>query len=401
MKVLVVNAGSSSLKYQLVEMDTEKVLGKGTIERIGHNGSLITPVKGDVKLDPIQRPLANHTDAFALLIECLCDPEIGVIAGVNEIDAIGHRIVHSAESFDRATYVGEKELETLRSIQNMAPLHMPAHIACIESCRKLLPIVPNVMVFDTAFHTTMPKKASMYAIKYEDYQQYKIRKYGFHGASHRYVSGEAVAYLSAKGLPCGNIVTCHLGNGSSITAVKDGKSVDTSMGVTPLAGVPMGSRCGDIDAAAVEMLCEFKGWDVKQTLQYLNKECGFVGIGGHSDARDLCNAAKSGDERAQLAIDMFGYSVRKYIGAYAAAMNGLDCVVFTGGIGENSSDMREAILKDCDWLGLAYDPDKNASVHGKFADMTAKGGKVRILIVPTNEELVIARDTEAVVKAMK
>ncbi len=398
MKVLVVNAGSSSLKYQLIEMQDESVLCRGGIERIGLDGSFIKHVYGAGE-HRIERPLADHTAAFRLLIECLTDAQIGVVANVDEIDAIGHRIVHSGESFDGSTYVTDEAMDKLRALVPLAPLHMPAHIACIESCRALLPTTPNVLVFDTAFHATMPRKASMYAIRYEDYEQYKIRRYGFHGTSHRFVSAQAIEYLTARNCTCGKIVTCHLGNGSSITAVKDGKCVDTSMGMTPLAGIPMGTRSGDVDAAVVEMLCQCKGMDVSQALTYLNKECGFKGIGGASDARDLCKAAREGSERAQLAIDMFAYGVRKYIGAYTAAIGGLDAIVFTGGIGENSHELRAAILDGFDFMGIEYDKAVNADAHGRFAVLSAPTSRVQLLIIPTNEELVIARDTQQIVRA--
>lgn len=397
MKVLVVNAGSSSLKYQLINMEDESVLCRGGIERIGLEGSFIRHANGKEKTE-IHRELHDHTQAFELLIECLTDAKIGVIKKVEEIQAIGHRIVHSGEAFTHSTLVGDKEVQMLRDIIPLAPLHMPAHIACIESCRELLPTTPNVLVFDTNFHATMPRKASMYAIRYEDYEQFKIRRYGFHGTSHRFVSAQAIAYLKERGLACDKIITCHLGNGSSITAVKDGKCVDTSMGLTPLAGIPMGTRSGDVDAAVVEMLCKCKNMNVSEALNYLNKESGFKGIGGASDARDLCKLAREGSERAQLAIDMFAYGVRKYIGAYTAAMGGLDAIVFTGGIGENSDELRAAILDGFDFMGIAYDKEVNANAHGSFCELSSADSKVKLLIIPTNEELVIARDTEQIVR---
>lgn len=402
MKVLVVNAGSSSLKYQLIEMETETVLCKGVVEKIGLNGSLITHKYGDQKV-VIEDTINDHTKAFNLLIDCLVNKDYGVIDSVEEIGAIGHRVVHSGEEFDSSAYVGDEEMKKLQSIAHLAPLHNPANIACIQLCKSLLPKVPNVVVFDTAFHSTMPKKAKMYGIPYEIYEKYQIRRYGFHGTSHKFVSGEAIKYLTSKGLPCSKIVTCHLGNGSSISAVKDGKCVDTSMGMTPMAGVMMGTRCGDIDPAVVEMIADNTGMSLKETTNYLNKQSGFTGVSGvSSDARELCKAASEGNERAQLAKDMFAYQVQKFIGSYAVAMNGLDCVVFTGGIGENSWEFRELIMQNTEFLGVAFDQEKNktSEARGNFCDLSKPESKVKVLVIPTNEELVIARETQEIVQSL-
>ncbi|MGN0771180.1 MAG: acetate/propionate family kinase [Christensenellales bacterium] len=402
MKVLVVNAGSSSLKYQLIEMETETVLCKGVVEKIGLEGSLITHKYGDKKV-VIEDTINDHTKAFNLLMECLVNKEYGVIDSVKEIAAIGHRVVHCGEEFDSSVYVGDDEMKKLKSVAHLAPLHNPANLACIESCKAILPDVSNVAVFDTAFHSTMPKKASMYGIPYEIYEKYQIRRYGFHGTSHKFVSGEAIKYLTAKGLPCANIVTCHLGNGSSISAVKDGKCVDTSMGMTPMAGVMMGTRCGDIDPAVVEMIADNTGMSLKETTNYLNKQSGFLGVSGvSSDARMLCAAADEGNERAQLAKDMFAYQVKKFIGSYAVAMNGLDCVVFTGGIGENSYEFRELIMSETEFLGIEFDRDKNRSkeARGNFCELNTARSKVKVLVIPTNEELVIARETKEIVESL-
>lgn len=403
MKVLVVNAGSSSLKYQLIEMNTESVICKGVVERIGISGSKIThKITATKKEVVIDRPLSNHTEAFNLLVECLLNKDYAVISSVEEIAAIGHRFVNPGEEFTTSTFIGDKELKVLESIVTMAPLHNQAHIDCIKSCKSILPTVPNVCVFDTSFHQTMPNKAKLYGIPYEDYQEYKIRRYGFHGTSHKFVSQEAIKYLDSIGAKSSKIITCHLGNGSSISAVKDGKCVDTSMGMTPLAGVLMGTRSGDIDPSAVEMLAKMKGMNFEQAVTYLNKKSGFLGVSGvSSDCRDVYNGAKNGDERCLLTTEMFSYTVKKYIGSYAAALNGLDAIVFTGGIGENSADARYDIMVDMDYLGIDFDFDKNASrPSGEIVELTKKDSKVKVLVIQTNEELVIARETKAIVESL-
>lgn len=400
MKILVVNAGSSSLKYQLIEMDNEEVICKGTVECIGIDGSKITH-KVNGKEYEIEKPLANHTDAFNLVMQCLTDKEYGSISSPKEISAIGHRVVHSGEEFDRSTYIDEKAMKKLESVAHLAPLHNPPSLACLKSCMSLVDC-PNVAVFDTGFHSTMPDMAKLYGIPYEDYQASKIRKYGFHGTSHKFVSQEAIKYLSAKGFASDKIVTCHLGNGSSISAVKGGKCVDTSMGMTPLEGLIMGTRSGNIDPAAVEMLAKFKNMTMEEITIYLNKKSGFLGVSGvSSDFRKLCEAINNGNKRAKLAYDMFNYQIRKFIGSYTVAMGGLDCIVFTGGIGENGSLIRGTVTKDLEFLGVKVDENLNTNApRGTMVDISAKDSKVRVLVIPTNEELVIARDTKEVVSAL-
>lgn len=401
MKILVVNAGSSSLKYQLIEMDNEEVICKGGVECIGIEGSKISH-KVNGKEHVIEKHLANHTDAFNLVMECLTNKEYGSISSPEEISAIGHRVVHSGEAFDKSTYIDDEALKRLESITHLAPLHNPASLACLKSCKSIVDC-PNVCVFDTVFHGTMPKKAKLYAIPYEDYEASKIRKYGFHGTSHKFVSQEAIKYLKSKGLNHSSIITCHLGNGSSITAVKDGKCIDTSMGMTPLDGLIMGTRCGCMDPAAVEMLAEFKNMSIKEITQYFNKKCGFLGVSGvSSDFRKLCAAMNEGNERAKLAFDMFVYQIRKYLGSYSVAMEGLDCIVFTGGIGENGPVAREAVCENLEFMGIKIDKDLNNNApRGEMVDISAKDSKVKILVIPTNEELVIARETEEVVNSLK
>ncbi len=400
MKILVVNAGSSSLKYQLIEMDNEEVICKGTVECIGIEGSKITH-KENGKEHEIERPLANHTDAFNLVMQCLTDAKCGSISSPKEISAIGHRVVHSGEEFDRSTYVDAQALKKLESVAHLAPLHNPASLACLKSCMSLVDC-PNVVVFDTAFHSTMPDMAKLYGIPYEDYKASKIRKYGFHGTSHKFVSQEAIKYLNANGFASDKIITCHLGNGSSITAVKGGKCVDTSMGMTPLEGLIMGTRSGNIDPAAVEMLAKFKNMSLEEITIYLNKKSGFLGVSGvSSDFRKLCEAINAGNERAKLAYDMFNYQIRKFIGSYTVAMGGLDCIVFTGGIGENGSLIRKTVTENLQFLGVNVDAEINENApRGTIVDISAKDSKVRTLVIPTNEELVIARDTEEVVKSL-
>ncbi len=393
MKVLVLNAGSSSLKYQVIDMDNEQTLGKGLVEKIG------TGLTGKIKQDcangtiVIEQIIADHTEAFSLVMDALTDAEKGIISSMDEIGAIGHRVLHGGEDFNCSVVITPEVLEICDRNTVLGPLHMPANLGCIRSCMKLMPDKVNVAVFDTEFHTTMPDYAYMYAIKYEDYKQHRVRKYGFHGTSHKYVSGEAVKYLNKEN---SKIVTCHLGNGSSLAAVVNGKCVDTSMGLTPLEGMVMGTRSGDIDAAAVGFLAEQKGMSADAIITYLNKECGFKGIAGYSDCRDLTALCEKGDKRAQLAFNMFAYRIRKYIGSYVAAMGGLDCIVFTGGIGENSDYARELIMRGLEVFGVDFDFEKNAKApRGTRQELHREGSKVKVVIIPTNEELVIARDAKA------
>ncbi|MBO5458569.1 MAG: acetate kinase [Clostridia bacterium] len=393
MKVLVINSGSSSLKYQLIDMETENVIAKGVCERIGIEGSKLTH-KANGQEYVIDKAMPDHNVAVSLVLDALTDEKLGVVSSMDEIDAVGHRVVASGEAFKKTTLVDEDALVKMKEICDLAPLHNPAALVGVYACLAAMPGKPMTLVFDTSFHFTMPEKAYMYAIDYNDYEQYKIRRYGAHGTSHKFVSQEAAKYLGKKPEDL-KIITCHLGNGSSITAVNGGKCVDTSMGFTPLAGVPMGTRSGDIDFAAAEYLAKKKGWDVSETLNYLNKKCGMAGVSGvSSDFRDLTAAEEEGNARAKLALDMFSYACKKYVGAYAAAMNGVDCVVFTAGVGEHTPYVREAICSDMQYLGMEIDHDKNyEDVRGNVRDISGKNSKVKILIIPTNEELVIARET--------
>ena len=393
MKVLVINSGSSSLKYQLIDMETENVIAKGTCERIGIDGSKLThKAKGAETV--IEKAMPDHNVAVALVLDALTDEKIGVISSMNDIDAVGHRAVASGEVFKAPTLVTDESIAKMEELCDLAPLHNPAAIIGVKACRAAMPKTPMAFVFDTSFHFTMPDYAYMYAIDYADYEKYSIRRYGFHGTSHKFVSQEAAKYLGKKPAEL-KIVTCHLGNGSSITAVNGGKSVDTSMGFTPLAGVPMGTRSGDIDPAVVEYLAQKENLTIAQALNYLNKKSGMAGVSGvSSDFRDLTAAADKGNKRAKLALDMFAYSCKKYVGAYAAAMTGVDCIVFTAGVGENTPCVREAICENMQYLGLEIDKEKNLEKNnGAIRDITGKNSKVKVLIIPTNEELVIARET--------
>ena len=398
MKVLVINAGSSSLKYQLIDMETMNVLAKGLCERIGIEGSKLTHknlVKGIEK--EFEKPMKDHSDAISMVINALTCPECGVIASMSEIGAVGHRVVHGSEIFADSCIIDEKVKAALRECSPLAPLHNPANIIGIEACEKLMPGVKQVAVFDTAFHQTMPKKAFMYALPYEYYTKHKIRKYGFHGTSHRFVSQEAAKMLG-KPIEDLKIITCHLGNGSSVSAVDGGKCVDTSMGFTPLDGVVMGTRTGSMDPAVVTFIMEQEGMSAKEVDTLMNKKSGVFGVSGvSSDFRDLTKAAEEGNDRAALAIDMFTYSVKKLIGAYAAAMGGVDAVVFTAGVGENDAASRAAIVDGLGFLGIKIDAEAN-KVRGKAVDVSAADAAVKTLVIPTNEELMIALDTQKLVE---
>ncbi len=395
MKILVINAGSSSLKYQLINMETEEAIAKGTCERIGIGGGKLTH-KARGKTFAVERDLPDHTAAISLVLKELIDGEAGVIKSMDEIDAVGHRVVASGEAFTKTTLVTDEVMETMEVIKELAPLHNPAAILGVNACRAVMPGKKMALVFDTSFHATMPPYAYLYGIDYGDYEKYKVRKYGAHGTSHKYVSQAAAEYLG-KDIKDLRIITCHLGNGSSVSAVKGGKCVDTSMGFTPLAGVPMGTRSGDIDYAAVEFLCRKKGMTMAEGLEYLNKKCGMLGISGvSSDFRDLCAAAEQGNGRAQLALDIFSYSCKKYVGAYMAVLGGLDVLVFTAGVGENTPAVREGICGGLEAFGIKLDKGKNNFENdGSVRDLSAEDSKVKILVIPTNEELVIARETAA------
>lgn len=392
MKILVVNAGSSSLKYQLIDMETEGVLAKGGVERIGIDGSFLK-AKGNGKEKLYEQDIPNHKVAIELVIGALQDNEIGVIKSMDEIGAVGHRVVASGEYFKKPTLVTPEVIKTLEKTFELAPLHNPAAATGLKACIEVMPKTPMALVFDTSFHQTMPEKAYMFGIKYEDYKEYGVRKYGAHGTSHKFVSQEAAKYLGKKPEEL-KIVTCHLGNGSSISAVDGGKCVDTSMGFTPLDGVLMGTRSGCIDASAVEFLARKKGLNATDMVTYLNKQCGVAGISGvSSDFRDLDNGAKAGNARCALALDMFAYQTKKFVGSYAAAMGGLDCIVFTAGIGENSPAVREGVCEGLEFLGVQLDKAENAKRIDGIHEVSAKGSRVKVLVIPTNEELVIARET--------
>ena len=390
MKILVINAGSSSLKYQLIETETQAVLAKGVCERIGMDDSVLNH-KGKIKVE-IKAEMPTHKEAIKYVLDALVNAEHGVIANMSEISAVGHRVLHAGENFKDSVLVTPETLKLIESNTDLGPLHMPANIMGIKACQQAMPNAPMVAVFDTTFHATMPEYAYMYGIDYDDYKKYKVRKYGFHGTSHVYVSGRASALYGTDKI---KTIVCHLGNGASVSAVKDGKCIDTSMGLTPLEGLIMGTRSGDIDPAAMEYLMDKKGYDVHEMTNYLNKKCGVWGISGiSSDFRDLEEAAKKKDPRALLALDMFSYRVKKYVGSYAAAMGGLDCLAFTGGIGEHTVCVREAVCKDMEFLGIKLDKDKNAHPpRDEEVLISAPDSKVKVYIIPTNEELYIARET--------
>ena len=399
MKVLVINAGSSSLKYQLYDMSNESVLAKGLVERIGIEGSILSHRPEGKDKYVVRTEMPDHKVAIGLVLEALVDDEVGVIKSVDEISAVGHRIVHGGEKYSKSVLLDDALMEELKEVSKLAPLHNPPALIGIRACRDLMPNTPMTAVFDTSFHQTMEPTAYMYALPYELYESDKIRRYGFHGTSHKYVANRAAEMLN-RDVTNMKIVTCHLGNGSSITAVKHGKAIDTSMGFTPLAGLMMGTRTGDLDPAIVTYLMAEKGWDAKAVDNLLNKKSGVLGISGvSSDFRDLEKAAGEGNKRAQLALDMFYYRVKKYIGAYAAAMGGVDAIVFTAGLGENSPDAREEILKGLDFLGFEVDLEKD-NVRGKETIFSSDSSRVKLMVIPTNEELMIAKDTKELVHEM-
>ena len=400
MKILVVNAGSSSLKYQLLDMSNDKLLAKGNCEKIGLSDPIIS-YKHDGK-EEIFEGAKNHEEAIKKVLNILIDKNIGVIKSFDEIGAIGHRVVMGGWIFKESTLIDDEVIDQIDKLAEMAPLHNPAHVLCMRACKKVMPNIPQVAIFDTSFHSTMPEKAYMYAIKYEDYEKFHVRRYGAHGTSHRFVTQE-LAKVLGKDVSEVNAITCHLGNGSSITAIKNGQSVDTSMGLTPLQGVVMGTRSGDIDPTVVQFLCSHKNQSVDQVLNYLNKECGLLGISGiSSDHREVSQSAEKGNKRAQLALDLLAYSVKKYIGMYMAVLNGAEAIVFTGGIGENSFEAREQILEDMEYLGIVIDKKKNANFkRGQIELISSPESKVKVYVIPTNEELMMARDTLRIVKNLK
>ena len=392
MKVLVINCGSSSLKYQLINMENEYVLAMGICERIGIEGSFLKHQPGEGAKITIQTPMPTHMEAIQSVIDALVDEKHGVIKNMSEINAVGHRVVHAGEKYAYSVILDKEVKAALTECIELAPLHNPPNIIGIEACEKIMPGVPMVGVFDTAFHQTMPKEAYIYALPYELYEKYKIRRYGFHGTSHKYVSEKTAEFLG-KPLSELKLITCHLGNGASVAAVNKGKSVDTSMGFTPLEGLVMGTRAGDMDPAIVTFIQDKENLTSEEVNNLLNKKSGVLGISKlSSDFRDVEEAAEKGNENAKLALDVYNYRVKKYIGAYMAAMNGADAIIFTAGLGENSDFVREAICRDMDFLGIKIDTQKN-KVRSKLTDISAEGSRVKVLIVPTNEELMIARDT--------
>ena len=397
MKILVINCGSSSLKYQLLDMEGEKLLAKGLCERIGIDGHLShKPQNGKPVFDE-DVAMPTHTEAIAAVLDKLTSAEYGVVASMSEIGAVGHRVVHGGEKFAESVRINDDVMAAIAECIPLAPLHNPANITGIEACKAVMGDVPQVAVFDTAFHQSMPGKAFMYAIPYEYYSDLKVRRYGFHGTSHRYVSKRAAEMLG-KPIEELKLISCHMGNGSSICAIDGGKSVDTSMGFTPIAGLPMGTRCGDIDVSILEYLAANTGKDVKELTNILNKKSGVLGVSGvSSDFRDLDNAAADGNDRAALALDMFHYSVAKTVGSYVAAMNGVDGIIFTAGIGENSASTRAAICEYLTYLGIEICPECN-SKRGEDIVISTGDSKVKVMVIPTNEELVIARDTKELVE---
>ena len=400
MNVLVINAGSSSLKYQLLNPETGALLAKGLCERIGIDGKFTykPQIEGKQVLDAVDVAMPTHSEAIQAVLNALVDPQNGVIASMDKIDAVGHRVVHGGEKFASSVLITDEVMAAIEECNPLAPLHNPANIIGINACKAVLgDKVPQVAVFDTAFHQTMPAKAYTYAIPYEYYENDKMRRYGFHGTSHRYVSKRCAEILGKDPSEL-KIVSCHLGNGSSLAAVDGGKSVDTSMGLTPLAGLPMGTRSGDMDAGVIEFIANKYGMNVSEAVNMLNKKSGVLGISGvSSDFRDLEGAAEKGNKRAALAIEVFEYRVRKMIGEYAAAMGGVDAVIFTAGVGENSPELREEFVKGLEFMGITIDPEKN-KVRGEERIVSKDGAPVKVLVIPTNEELMIAMDTMEIVK---
>ena len=395
MKILILNAGSSSLKYQLIDMDGEKLLAKGLVERIGIEGSHINQ-KANGQVFDATAPMANHTEGIQWMLKALLDPEKGALKSMDEIGAVGHRVLHGGERFTASVLVNDEVKEAIKANIPLGPLHNPANLMGIEACEKVMPGTPNVAVFDTAFHQTMPPKAYLYGVPMEYYEKLHVRRYGFHGTSHRYVSKRVCEFLGVDRSKT-RVITCHLGNGSSMCAVENGKCIDTSMGITPLEGVIMGTRSGSMDPAVVKYICNNEHISVDEMLTICNKKSGLLGISGlSSDMRDIDKAADEGNERANIARDMLVYGIRKYIGSYAAAMNGVDVIVFTAGIGENNCALRERVMQGFEYLGAKLDPAKNAGCREE-AVISTDDSKVKICVIPTDEEIVIARDTLCIV----
>lgn len=395
MKVLVLNCGSSSLKYQLLDMTTERALAEGVCERIGIDNSFIKN-KSNGEKNKIEKNLENHSDAVKLVIDVLTDEKMGVIKDVSEIEAIGHRLVHGGEKFTKSVLITDDVIKSTEECVPLAPLHNPANLIGVKACQEIMPNVPMVGVYDTAFHQSMDKKSFLYALPYEYYEKYGVRRYGFHGTSHKYVSNR-ISEVMNKDLKDLKVISCHIGNGASLCAINKGKVQDTTMGLTPLEGLMMGTRCGDMDPAIVKYVMGKENISIDEMDTILNKKSGFLGVSGiSSDMRDVENAASEGNERSKLAIKMFEYKIVKYIGAYAAAMNGVDVIIFTAGIGENGIETRQNVCEAISFLGVDFDSDKN-DFRGEEREITKEGSKVKVYVIPTNEELMIAKDTMDIV----
>ena len=393
MKILVLNCGSSSIKYALYNMDDQSVMASGGAERVGLDNAFVKVKLPNGEKREIKHDIPEHTEGVKFIFSLLTDTEIGAIKDLKEIDAVGHRMVHGGEKFNRSVVINDEVLSVFKECTDLAPLHNPANLKGVEAVAELMPGLPQVGVFDTAFHQTMPKKAFMYAIPYELYEKYGVRRYGFHGTSHRYVARRVCDFLGVHPEKQ-RIITCHIGNGGSVAAVKYGECIDTSMGLTPLEGLMMGTRSGDIDGGAITFIQKKLGLDADGMSALLNKKSGVAGItGGMSDMRDVENAAEAGEERAQLALDMYFYRIKKYIGAYAAVMGGADIIVFTAGVGENQAGMREEVCRDMEWMGVKINNELNASVRGKEVELSTPDSKVKVCVIPTDEELMIATDT--------
>lgn len=391
MKVLVINCGSSSLKYQLIDMETEVPVAKGLVERIGIQGSNLQQKHGNDEKYQVEKDLKDHKEAVSLVLETLCKKEFGIINDLSEINAIGHRVVHGGEKYSKSVVVTDEVIKNIEECAKLAPLHNTANVIGIKACKELLD-VPMVVVFDTAFHQTMPSKAYMYGLPYDLYEKHSIRKYGFHGTSHFFVANECAKKMG-KNVEELKIITCHLGNGASVAAIEKGKCVDTSMGFTPLQGLVMGTRCGDIDPAVVTYLISELGMNASEVNDLMNKKSGFLGVSGvSSDSRDVEELAEKGDKKAKLTLELYAHRIKSYIGSYIAVMNGVDAIVFTAGIGENSAATRYDVCSNLENLGIIIDKEKN-NVRGKIAEISADSSKVKVYLIPTNEELVIARDT--------
>ena len=395
MKILVLNCGSSSIKYALYNMDDKSVMTSGGAERVGLDGAFVKVKLANGEKKQIMHDIPEHTEGVKFIFSLLTDPEIGVIKDLSEINAVGHRMVHGGEKFNKSVILNEEVLKAFEACSDLAPLHNPANLKGVNAVTELMPGLPQVGVFDTAFHQTMPKRSYLYAVPYELYEKYAVRRYGFHGTSHRYVSARVCEFLGVKAEDK-KIITCHIGNGGSVAAVDGGKCVDTTMGLTPLEGVMMGTRSGDIDGGAITFLQKKLGLDADGTSNLLNKKSGVLGVSGvSSDMREVEAAANSGNERARVALDMYNYRIKKYVGAYAAAMGGCDIIVFTAGVGENQASMRKDVCTGMEWMGLKLDEAKNATVHGEEAVISTPDSKVTVVVIPTDEELMIASDTMA------